>query len=70
MKTLVLAASLFLLEGGVYSKNATSVLLLEEGGYSKNAWETSRSDLTERDVDLAIREEKRSKTSIIVSNDR
>ena len=35
MKTLVLAASLFLLEGGVYSKNATSVLLLEEGGTQK-----------------------------------
>ena len=65
MKTLVLAASLLLLEGGVHSKNA-SVFLLEDGGYSKNAWETSRSDLTERDVDLAIREEKRSKTSIIV----
>ena len=65
MKALVLAASLLLLEGGVLSKNA-SLLLLEDGGYSKNAWETSRGEFTERDVDLAIREEKRSKTSIIV----
>jgi len=60
MKTLVLAASLLLLEGGVYSKDNLNNL------ESKNAWETSRNDLTERDVDLEIREEKRSKTSIIV----
>ena len=51
MKVLALAAILLLLEGGVSSKNA---------------WELSRSDLAANDADLAMREEKRSKTSIIV----
>jgi len=51
MKSLVLVSSLLLLGGGVYGRNA---------------WEMSRSDRAAREADLAIREEKRAKTSIIV----
>ena len=53
MKILALVSILFLLEGEVYSKNA---------------WETSRNDLTERGEGMAIRKERRAKTSIIVSD--
>ena len=53
MKTLALVSILFLLEGEVLSKNT---------------WETSMNDLTERGEDMAIRKERRAKTSIIVSN--
>ena len=51
MKCLVLLSAFLLLGGGVYGRNA---------------WEMSRSDLAAREADLAIREEKRAKTSIIV----
>jgi len=45
---------------------AAILLLLEGGAFSKNAWEISTSDLVSMDADLAMREEKSSKTSIIV----
>ena len=41
------------------------LLLLGGGAYGRNAWEMSRSDVVSREADLAIREEKRAKTSII-----
>jgi len=50
MKPLALVSALLLLGGGVYGRNA---------------WEMSRSDVEAREADLAIREEKRAKTSMI-----
>ena len=51
MKSLALVCSLLFLGGEVYGKNG---------------WENQRRDLVDEEADIAIREERRLKTSIIV----